>query len=246
MRKIVLLTAVFMIAQNFLFAQTYTVTYEKEQKPDLGGQLGLIKDPALRKQLESRVITTPYQLLHKDGFSNFVVKEDTENEAGDQTLALESAQTKANVRVVKVGANKASSVVYKDMANKVYLKSSNLAGKGFLIKDTLEDYSWKLTEETKTVGNYVCKKAVTVDNGNEITAWYAPSIPINDGPDEYYGLPGLIIELTDGNITYNALSVQETPDISIVKPDKGKEITRAAYQELKKERIEAIKQQFNN
>lgn len=246
MRKIVLLTAVFMIAQHFLIAQTYTVTYEKEQKPELKGQLGLIKDPALRKQLESRIITTSYQLLHKDGVSNFVVKEETESKTDGETLALESAQTKANVRVVQVGANRNSSVVYKDVANKVYLRSSNLAGKGFLVKDKLVDYQWKLSEETKTVGNYVCKKATAVYNDKEITAWYAPSIPINDGPDEYYGLPGLIIELTDGSITYNALSVQETPDISIVKPGKGKEITKAAYQELKKERIEAIKQQFNN
>ena len=246
MRKIVLLTAALMIAQNFLFAQSYIVTYEKEQKASLKGQLSLIKDPVLRKQLESRVIITPYQLLHKDGVSNYTVKEENENKVDDKNLALESLQSKANVRVVQVGANKASSVVYKDIANRVYLKSSNLAGKSFLIKDKLVDYHWKLSEETKTVGNYVCKKATTVYNDIAITAWYAPSIPINDGPDEYYGLPGLIIELTEGNITYNALSIQETADISIVKPGKGKEITKAEYQELKKDRIEAIKRQFNN
>ncbi len=246
MRKILFITTFFIVAQNFLFAQTYTVTYEKEQKPNLKGQLSQIKDPVLRKQLESRVIVTSYQLLHKDGVSNFSVKQENEDKAADETLALESAQTKANVNVVKVGAESGSSTIYKDLANKVFLKSSNLAGKGFLVKDKLVDYNWKLSEETKTIGNYVCKKASTIHNGKEITAWYAPSIPINDGPDEYYGLPGLIIELSDGNITYNALSVQKTPDISIIKPSKGKEISKAKYQKLKQERIEAIKQQFKN
>jgi predicted GIY-YIG superfamily endonuclease len=31
-----------------------------------------------------------------------------------------------------------------------------------------------------------------------ITAWYTPEIPINQGPENYWGLPGLILEVTDG------------------------------------------------
>jgi len=228
-----------------MFAQEYTITYEKEQKPNLNGQLNQIKDPALIKQLESRVIVTSYELLHKDGASNFLVKVENNN-PNDKTLSLENAQTRANINVVKVEGNKASSILYKDIENKMYLKSSNLMGKEFLVKDALPEYEWQFTDETKTIGNYVCKKATVKNNGEEITAWYTPSIPINDGPDEFFGLPGLIIQITDGNITYNALSVQETPNITIIKPNVGKEISKTTYQKLKKERIEAIKQQFQN
>lgn len=228
-----------------MVAQAYTVTYEKEQKPKLNGQLSQIKDPAIIKQLESRVIVTAYTLLHKDGTSNFLVP-DQDNQERDKTLSLDNAQNKANVNVVKVGANPKTSVLYKDLSNKMFLKSSNLMGKEFLVKDTLTSYQWNLTDETKIIGNYVCKKAVATDKEKSITAWYTPSIPIMDGPDQYFGLPGLIIELTDGNITYNALKVQETPDITIIKPSTGKEITKATYLKLRKERIEAIKQQFQN
>ena len=41
------------------------------------------------------------------------------------------------------------------MANK-----TELMGKVFLIKDNLVTYDWKLTGETKNIGNYTCYKAV--------------------------------------------------------------------------------------
>ena len=31
-----------------------------------------------------------------------------------------------------------------------------------------------------------------------ITAWYTPEIPVNQGPRNYWGLPGLILEVNDG------------------------------------------------
>ena len=30
------------------------------------------------------------------------------------------------------------------------------------------------------------------------TAWYTPQIPVSNGPDDYQGLPGLILEINDG------------------------------------------------
>ncbi len=34
-----------------------------------------------------------------------------------------------------------------------------------------------------------------------VTAWYAPEIPVNQGPEGYWGLPGLILEVNDGQTT---------------------------------------------
>lgn len=31
-----------------------------------------------------------------------------------------------------------------------------------------------------------------------VTAWYTPEIPVNQGPEGYWGLPGLILEVNDG------------------------------------------------
>lgn len=236
----------FVFVQNILFSQAYTVLYEKTQKPDLDGQLDQIKDIALRRQLESRIIITPFELQHKDGTSNFSdVKEESGNKNNtDDPLKLENNHT--NINVIKVGDNSSSAISYKDISNKIYLKSANLMGKDFLIKDTLSFYDWQLSNETRIIGDYVCKKAISLHDNQEITAWYAPSIPINDGPDEYYGLPGLIMELSIGNTVFNALSIKETPDISIKKPSGGKEITKKEYEKMRNERMEALRQQYSN
>ncbi len=29
----------------------------------------------------------------------------------------------------------------------------------------------------------------------EVVAWYTPQIPVSNGPGEYWGLPGLILEI---------------------------------------------------
>ena len=34
-----------------------------------------------------------------------------------------------------------------------------------------------------------------------VTAWYTPQIPINQGPGEYWGLPGLILEINADKTT---------------------------------------------
>lgn len=66
------------------------------------------------------------------------------------------------------------------------------------------DFNWTLLDDSKTIDNYVCYKAIcTISfktrHGNtgtrEITAWYTPQINFNYGPNGYMGLPGLILEL---------------------------------------------------
>ncbi|TXK75108.1 GLPGLI family protein [Mesonia sp. HuA40] len=234
-----------LITQTNVFAQDYTVVYEKEVKPDVGNQLDKITDPVMRKQVEAQLTEVNlFELLHTKEASTFA-KQTAEESKNDKSLALRDEQS-SNIKVIKMGDDDKSAVLYKDLSNKAYLESASLMGKDFLIKDSLPIYNWELVSETKTIGNYVCKKATTVYNDKKITAWYALSIPLSDGPGEYYGLPGLILELTDGTTTYNALSVKQTPDISLTKPSKGKEVTKADYQKIVEDRVNALKQQYKN
>lgn len=246
MKKATLLLIITVFIQsNILLAQNYTVVYERKHKPDLGNQLDKIKDPIVKKQIESQLIKVSlYELLQKGNISTFSAKKESKKQT-DKTIELQGTQTKSNVNVIKLGG-KSSTILYKDLKNKSYLKSTNMMGKDFLIKDTLPKYQWELLKETKAIGNYVCQKATTVYNNQKITAWYTPSIPTGNGPDQYYGLPGLIIELANSSTTYSALSIKETPDIVITKPSKGKEVSNAKYQKLKTERLEALKQQYKN
>ncbi|WP_298755053.1 GLPGLI family protein [uncultured Psychroserpens sp.] len=67
----------------------------------------------------------------------------------------------------------------------------------------------------------------------EVEAWYSPQIPVGHGPSEYWGLPGLILEVSAGDTTMlcSKLVINPEEKIEIEAPDKGKETTKMEYQE---------------
>ena len=68
----------------------------------------------------------------------------------------------------------------------------------------------------------------------EITAWYTLSIPISQGPTEYWGLPGLILEVSAGNVIMLCSKIVMNPEekIKIKRPTKGKVVTKKEYNEI--------------
>lgn len=62
---------------------------------------------------------------------------------------------------------------------------------------------WKLINETKTISNYICKKAIGKYGKRTITAWYTQEIPFQEGPYNFKGLPGLIVEAYDDKDFYH-------------------------------------------
>ncbi|MBW7870984.1 MAG: GLPGLI family protein [Flavobacteriia bacterium] len=80
-------------------------------------------------------------------------------------------------------------------ANTFFVKQE-IFGKNYLVSDTLQKVSWKITREEKEVEGITVRKAtLTTDDGDEITAWYAPKLNFKIGPEIYSGLPGLILQL---------------------------------------------------
>lgn len=67
-----------------------------------------------------------------------------------------------------------------------------------------------------------------------ITAWYTPEIPVNQGPEGYWGLPGLILEVNDGKTiilcSKVVMNAKEKADIKA--PKVGKEVTQKEYDEI--------------
>jgi GLPGLI family protein len=67
-----------------------------------------------------------------------------------------------------------------------------------------------------------------------VEAWYAPQIPVRHGPLEYWGLPGLILEVSADNTTMLCSKLILNPDevIEIEAPSKGKEVTKLEYRTI--------------
>ncbi|MDY8137382.1 GLPGLI family protein [Aquimarina sp. 2201CG5-10] len=128
------------------------------------------------------------------------------------------------------------SVIYKDIDSKTKVSSIHThflnRPEDVLISENLKEYDWTLTDETKIIKGYSCKRAfynTTGLNGekNVISAWYSEDIPTNDGPIGYWGLPGLILEIQSNNLNIKADKI--TFDIGgfiVSPPTKGKKMTR--------------------
>jgi GLPGLI family protein len=77
----------------------------------------------------------------------------------------------------------------------------------------------------------------------EIEAWFTPQIPVGHGPGEFWGLPGLILEVSAGNTTMLCSKIVMNPEekVEIEAPDKGKEITKQAYQETIRAKMQEMR-----
>ena len=68
----------------------------------------------------------------------------------------------------------------------------------------------------------------------QIEAWYTLQIPVGHGPSEYWGLPGLILEVSTGGTTMLCSKIIINPDesIEIEAPKKGTKVTKNEYQDI--------------
>ncbi len=66
-----------------------------------------------------------------------------------------------------------------------------------------------------------------------VTAWYTPEIPVNQGPEGYWGLPGLILEVNDGKTVILCSKIVLNPKVKaeIKAPTKGKLISQQDFDE---------------
>ncbi len=99
---------------------------------------------------------------------------------------------------------------------------------------TWYDFSWSdlRRPSPKESDSTVVQPKAPVIKMTEVEAWYTPQIPVSHGPSEYWGLPGLILEVSAGNTTILCSKVVMNPKekIKIQAPDKGKEISKSEYQ----------------
>jgi GLPGLI family protein len=79
-----------------------------------------------------------------------------------------------------------------------------------------------------------------------VTAWYTPQIPVNQGPGDYWGLPGLILEVNANRTTILCSKIVLNPDEKdeIKVPAKGKEVTRAEYNDIMKNKMEEMREMY--
>ena len=160
------------------------------------------------------------------------------------------------------------SVLFKNILENRMANKKELMGKVFLIRDNLVAYDWELTGETKNIGNYTCYKAKfeieeedlqinmidgevkeeKVTKKRTLVAWYTPEVPISNGPRDYGGLPGLILEVNDGNQTIVCSEIVLNPSEvkEIKEPTKGKVVTREEFSKISFEKTKDMMNRYRS
>jgi GLPGLI family protein len=157
-------------------------------------------------------------------------------------------------------------VLYRNTKENRFVNETEIMSKAFLVKDSLSALDWKFEKETKNIGEYTCFKATytrevtekTFDsNTNEMvevqkdqvtTAWYTLDIPVQHGPAEFWGLPGLILEISDGDLTILCSKIVLNPakGIDIKEAIKGTMVSQDEYDIIQKKKTDEMMEQFRN
>ena len=102
--------------------------------------------------------------------------------------------------------------IYKNYPESRQILVQDIVGKeAFKYTESTPLQTWKLHEDTVEIMGYLCQKATCSWRGRDYTAWFAPDIPINDGPYKFCGLPGLILKIEDdsGNFSFQIESLRD-------------------------------------
>lgn len=92
---------------------------------------------------------------------------------------------------------------------------------------------WTLHNETQTVIGYKCQRATCRFRGRDFEAWFAPSIPVKQGPWKFQGLPGLILKVYDKDKLYTLEAIGlETRQYPITRFKQSKEYSRSTREKV--------------
>jgi GLPGLI family protein len=256
-----LLSTVIISAQNFQGKAIYKTSKKSSFK--IGDDKDSNMSDIMKAQIQARIrkLNQKTFILNFDKFTS-IYKEEAK-------LAAPKPQVGGpKVMVMSFGGSRKGSVYYKNLQDKRFVNQTEIMGKVFLIKDSLPNFNWQLSSETKNIGKYTCYKAtfskeieiikMIVENGETkeekkketitTTAWYTPQIPISNGPDDFQGLPGLILEINDGTITIvcTEIIIDSKKKIEIEEPKKGKVVSQVKFQKISKEKSREMMEKFKS
>lgn len=124
-------------------------------------------------------------------------------------------------------------ILYKDLNNNYIYKLTKPHPNKVMREKLRSEEQWDLSQrDTMSICGYVCHKALL--GGNESTEfWFAPDIPVLDGPLEYYGLPGFILQVRHKGMSLTAITVEFPKNLPAIRlPIQEKYITSDEFKKL--------------
>ena len=107
----------------------------------------------------------------------------------------------------------------------------SLFGEEHIIQDSIKAVKWRITQETRTIAGYECRKAIgRIHDSIYIVAFYCEQLVMKAGPEGIQGLPGMILGMAIPRYytTWFATKVElaNIDESKIVPPSKGKKLSK--------------------
>lgn len=86
--------------------------------------------------------------------------------------------------------------VYQDFSQGLTTMTRGIFENQYLVKDSIKQFQWKITGEVRDIAGFECKKALAkINDSVVVVAFYADQILVKGGPENFNGLPGMILGL---------------------------------------------------
>ncbi len=118
-------------------------------------------------------------------------------------------------------------IVHNDYSTQSFVSQKQVFESTYLVQDTLRKIEWKLTNDTRKIAGFNCRKATGLMMDSVfIFAFYTDEIMVTGGPEGFNGLPGMIlgIAIPRINTTWFATKLELVPVTpkDLAAPTKGK------------------------
>lgn len=144
----------------------------------------------------------------------------------------ENDNQKANMQWLQSPASE--NIIFTNLRNGNHISQKNIYGSYFLIQDSARKVEWRITNETRDIAGFTCRKAVgKMLDSIYVVAFYTDQILPSAGPESFQGLPGMIlgVAIPRLNTTWFATKLELVPvtDASLPIPTKGKKQTETDF-----------------
>lgn len=220
------ITANFCYAQNARFATSGIVEYDKSSN------IYAIMPRLVTKDNEYYMKPALEQIKKMPQFR--VLKSTLK--FGDNKTLFTPIPPESNTQGTNLVITEQNNIVYSDLDKGAAVTEKDVLGEKMLVSDTTRRINWKITDETREVAGYMCRRAnAIIMDSIYVVAFYTDKIPVSGGPELFSGLPGMIllVALPHENITWTATKVTDAavPQAQIAPPKKGKAVNNKAFRE---------------
>jgi GLPGLI family protein len=224
------------IAQNAHFTNSGVIEYEKSVN-----MYAIIKK-RITKENES-FLQPAYEQFRKSQ-PQFKKQTSTLTFTDNQTLYVPKPDEGANNSFFNSAIVAQNNTIGTDLNKQTSSVQKKVYEETFLVKDSLRKINWKITDETREIAGFNCRRAnALIMDSVYVVAFYTNEIAVSGGPESFTGLPGMILQvaLPHENIIWLATKVTDMaiPLNKVAPPTKGKPVDnkkmRATLEEAMKD-----------